>query len=43
MKMSVCEKCDNYDKEHKTCLALYYCHKSLKRPPQSWCYVEKIN
>ena len=38
-----CEKCDAYDKEHETCLALYYCHKPIKRPPQSWCYVEGNN
>ena len=37
-----CNKCDAYDKEHDTCLALYYCHKPIKRPPQSWCYVEKV-
>ena len=37
-----CEKCDAYDKEHETCLALYYCHKPIKRPPQSWCYVEEL-
>lgn len=37
-----CDKCDAYDKEHDTCLALYYCHKPIKRPPQSWCYVEKL-
>ena len=37
-----CDKCDAYDKEHETCLALYYCHKPIKRPPQSWCYVEEL-
>lgn len=37
-----CNKCDAYDKEHDTCLALYYCHKPIKRPPQSWCYVEDM-
>lgn len=37
-----CDKCDAYDKEHETCLALYYCHKPIKRPPQSWCYVEEM-
>ena len=38
----VCDKCDAYDKEHETCLALYYCRKPIKRPPQSWCYVEEL-
>ena len=37
-----CEKCDAYDKEHETCLALYYAHRVIKRPPQSWCYVEEL-
>ena len=37
-----CDKCDAYDKEHDTCLALYYCRKPLKRPPQSYCYVEEL-
>lgn len=37
-----CNKCDAYDKEHDTCLALYYCHKPIKRPPQSWYYVEYV-
>ena len=37
-----CEKCDAYDKEHETCLALYYAHREIKRPPQSYCYVEEL-
>ena len=37
-----CDKCDAYDKEHDTCLALYYCRKPIKRPPQSYCYVEEL-
>ena len=37
-----CEKCDAYDKEHDTCLACYYCSKPIKRPPQSYMYVEKV-
>lgn len=37
-----CDKCDAYNKEHDTCLALYYCRKPIKRPPQSWCYVEEL-
>lgn len=37
-----CDKCDAYDKEHDTCLALYYCHKPIKRPPQSYFYVEEM-
>ena len=37
-----CEKCDSYDKEHETCLALYYAHREIKRPPQSYCYVEEL-
>ena len=35
-----CLKCDCYDKEHETCLACYNLKKRLKRPPQSWCYIE---
>ena len=37
-----CEDCKSYDQEHNTCLALYYLHKQVKRPPQSWCYVEEL-
>lgn len=37
-----CEDCPNYDEEHETCLALYYTHREIKRPPQSWCYVEEL-
>lgn len=37
-----CEDCMSYDSEHETCLALYYSHWQIKRPPQSWCYVEEI-
>ena len=37
-----CEKCDAYDKEHETCLALYYAHREIKRPPQSYYYVEEL-
>ena len=37
-----CEKCDAYDKEHDTCLVLYYCRKPIKRPPQSYCYVGEL-
>ena len=37
-----CEDCPNYDEEHETCLALYYAHRVIKRPPQSWCYVEEL-
>lgn len=37
-----CDKCDAYDKEHDTCLALYYCHKPIKRPPQSYMFVEEL-
>lgn len=37
-----CEDCKSYNKEHNTCLALYYLHKQVKRPPQSWCYVEEL-
>ena len=36
-----CDKCEAYDKEHDTCLACYYLHKPIKRPPQNWCYVEE--
>ena len=34
-----CQDCKNYDEEHETCLALYYSHWQIKRPPRSWCYV----
>ena len=37
-----CDKCDSYDKEHDTCLALYYCRKPIKRPLKSYCYVEEL-
>ena len=37
-----CEDCKSYNKEHNTCLALYYLHKQVKRPPQSWCYVKEL-
>ena len=37
-----CEDCMSYDSEHETCLALYYAHREIKRPPQSWCYVEEL-
>ena len=37
-----CEDCPNYDEEHETCLALYYAHRVIKRPPQSCYYVEEL-
>lgn len=37
-----CENCMSYDGEHETCLTLYYLHRQIKRPPQSWCYVEEL-
>lgn len=37
-----CEDCMSYDSEHETCLALYYLYRQIKRPPQSWFYVEKV-
>ena len=37
-----CEDCMSYDSEHETCLALYYSYRRIKRPPQSWCYVEEL-
>ena len=37
-----CEDCPNYDEEHETCLALYYAHREIKQPPQSYCYVEEL-
>ena len=37
-----CEDCMSYDGEHETCLALYYAHREIKRPPQSWYYVEGL-
>ena len=36
-----CKNCECWDNEHETCLACYYLHKQIKRPPQSWCYVEE--
>lgn len=36
-----CRNCDAYNKEYDTCMACYYLHRTIKRPPQSWCYVEK--
>jgi predicted transcriptional regulator len=31
-----CSLCERYDRrEHK-------CYKEIKRPPQSWCYVEEL-
>lgn len=43
-----CEKCDlwqnvrvNADEYDMECSSDFYAHKSLKRPPQSWCYVEE--
>ena len=37
-----CEDCPNYDEEHETCLALYYAHRVIKRPPMNWYYVEEL-
>lgn len=37
-----CEDCMSYDGEHETCLALYYSHRQIKRPPQSWMFVESL-
>ena len=37
-----CEDCMSYDGEHETCLALYYSHWQIKRPPQSWMFVESL-
>ena len=37
-----CEDCMSYDGEYETCLALYYLHWQIKRPPQSRCYVEEL-
>ena len=37
-----CEDCMSYDVEHETCLDLYYLHRQIKRPPQSYCYVEEL-
>ena len=36
------EDCPNYDEEHETCLALYYAHRVIKRPPMNWYYVEEL-
>ena len=37
-----CEDCPNYDEEHNTCLSLYYAHRQIKRPPQSYMFVEEL-
>ena len=37
-----CEDCMSYDGEHETCLTLYYLHRQIKRPPQSWMFVESL-
>ena len=37
-----CEDCMSYDSEHETCLDLYYLYRQIKRPPQSYCYVEEL-
>ena len=37
-----CEDCPNYDEEHETCLALYYAHRVITRPPQSWMFVDNL-
>ena len=37
-----CENCMSYDGEHETCLELYYAHREIKRPPQSYYYVEEL-
>lgn len=36
-----CARCNAYNKEYNTCLACMNLCKTLKRPPQSWCYVEE--
>lgn len=37
-----CARCNAYNKEYNTCLACMNLCKTLKRPPQSWCYVEEV-
>lgn len=37
-----CDKCDTFNKEHNVCMACYYMFRPVKRPPQSWCYVEEL-
>ena len=44
----ICEYCDlwqnvrvNADEYDMDCSSDYYGHKPIKRPPQSWCYVEE--
>ena len=44
-----CEYCDfwksvrvNADEYDMECSSSIYGHKTLKRPPQSWCYVEEV-
>ena len=45
-KYSDCEFCkhiriDSYDTDNRCCWA--ECHNILKKPPQSWCYVEEVD
>lgn len=37
-----CEDCMSYDGEHETCLELWHLHREIKRPPQSWFYVQEL-
>ena len=44
-----CEHCDfwksvriNADEYDMECSSNIYGHKTLKRPPQSWCYIEEV-
>lgn len=37
-----CEDCLNYDEEHNTCLSLYYTHRQITRPPQSYMFVQEL-
>lgn len=30
------------DAQEQDCKSDWFMHKPLKRPPQSWCYVEKL-
>lgn len=37
-----CENCSSYNLEHNDCMALYYSYRSVRRPPQNWCYVQSL-
>ena len=42
-RMDVPCPCDKYTHEFDEESGLIYCTRRMKRPPQSWCYVEELN